>query len=148
MTDAPPPPPGFVPYGTEPPPGYQVQPYPQQQGYPQQAGYAQQQGYQQQPGYPPQQAGYPQVGYPQPYYAPRPWNGLAIAGFVISLVPYLWWLGAILSGVALGQIRRSGEQGRGLALAGLIIGCIITGIILIVFLIVGIIAAAASARYS
>jgi len=129
MSDAPPPPPGYVPYGTQPPPGYQVQGYPA----PSQ----------------PAQPGYPQPYYPPQYYAPPPpWNGLAIAGFVISLVPYLWWLGAILSGVALSQIRRSGEQGRGLALAGLIIGCVITGIILIVFLLVGIIAAVASARYS
>ncbi|HWK19955.1 MAG TPA: DUF4190 domain-containing protein [Microbacteriaceae bacterium] len=133
MTDAPPPPPGYVPYGDQPPPGYQVQGYPQ--GYPQQAP---------QPGYPQQ----PQVYYPQGYYVPRPWNGLAIAGFVISLVPYLWWLGAIFSGIALGQIRRSGEQGRGLAIAGLIIGCVITGIVLVIFLLVGIFAAIASARYA
>ncbi|HWL00831.1 MAG TPA: DUF4190 domain-containing protein [Microbacteriaceae bacterium] len=124
MTDLPPPPPGYVPYGTQPPPGYQVQGYPQQSAY-------------------------PQPYYPQGYYVPvRPWNGLAIAGFVISLVPYLWWLGAILSGVALSQVKRTGEQGRGLALAGLIIGCVLTGIVLLVFLMIGLFAATAAARYS
>lgn len=89
-----------------------VPPYPAQQ-YP-----AQQ--------YPAQQ--YPAQPYPgqpvYPYaYAPEPGtNVLAIvslvSAFFISLV-------AIITGhIALSQIKRTGEKGRGLALAGLIIGYI------------------------
>ena len=76
-----------------------------------------------QPPYPAAQQPYP----PYPPYAPAPpTNGLAIAalvcgvgGFVIgvSFIP------AIICGhLARAQIRRTGEQGGGMALAGLIIG--------------------------
>jgi peptidyl-prolyl cis-trans isomerase B (cyclophilin B) len=81
------------------------------------------------PPYPAQQ--YPAQPYPaQPYpgqpvypyaYAPEPGtNVLAIvslvSAFFVSLV-------AIITGhIALSQIKRTGEKGRGLALAGLIIG--------------------------
>jgi hypothetical protein len=51
-------------------------------------------------------------------------NTLAIVSLVSALVlPGLGSLAAIVLGhVALGQIRTSGEQGRGMALAGLILG--------------------------
>lgn len=51
-----------------------------------------------------------------------PTNGLAIAGLILSIIPFLEWLGLILSIIAFRQIRRTGAGGRGLAIAGMIIG--------------------------
>jgi hypothetical protein len=51
-------------------------------------------------------------------------NTWAIVGFVCSLL--IAPLGIIFSAIALSQINRTGEGGRGLALAGLIIGIIFT----------------------
>ncbi|MGO4534413.1 DUF4190 domain-containing protein [Leifsonia sp. 2MCAF36] len=56
-----------------------------------------------------------------PPYAPEPsWNVLAIVGFVGSFWAGL--IGIVCGHIALAQIRRTGEKGRGLALAGTIIG--------------------------
>ncbi|MGY1602342.1 DUF4190 domain-containing protein [Geodermatophilus sp. SYSU D00815] len=79
------------------------------------------------PGYgPPPQYGPPQ-GYPPPYpvYGP-PTNALAIAALVCALTVAPVGLG--LGIAARKQIRRSGEQGDGMALAAVIIGGIVTGI--------------------
>lgn len=46
-------------------------------------------------------------------------NGMAIAGFVLSF--FIPLLGIIFSAIALGQIRRRGGRGHGLAVAGLVI---------------------------
>jgi hypothetical protein len=51
-------------------------------------------------------------------------NTWAIVGFVCSLL--IAPLGIIFSAIALGQIKRTGEGGKGLALAGLIIGVVFT----------------------
>lgn len=59
-------------------------------------------------------------------------NGLAIAAFVMSLVGF-GFIAAILGHVALGQITRNNEAGRGLALAGVIIGWISTGLVVLWF---------------
>lgn len=65
--------------------------------------------------------------------APQKTNGLAIASLVSSF--FISILGIILGFVALNQIKKSGEDGRGLALAGIIIGFVAIGItILIVIL--------------
>ena len=63
-------------------------------------------------------------------------NGLAIAGFVVSLVSLLinfagivGLTGTILSAVGLSQINSRGEKGKGMAIAGLIIGIICTAIL-------------------
>ncbi len=84
-----------------------------------------------QPGYEP--SGYPTPGYPPydyvpagPYgpsgYYPRPWSGLAIAGFVVSFFAWLGVLGLILSAIALRETGAGRKQGRGLAIAGVVIG--------------------------
>ena len=52
-------------------------------------------------------------------------NTMAIVGFILSLV-CCGFIGAILSGIALGQIKQSGENGKGLAIAGLVYGIIST----------------------
>ncbi len=98
----------------------------------------------------------PQPPYPayqqpyQPYPAAPPTNGLAIAalvcgvgGFVIgvSFIP------AIICGhLARAQIRRTGEQGGGMALAGLIIGYV--GIALFAVLVAGFIVIASTAGHA
>ncbi|AMM22820.1 hypothetical protein AX769_22065 (plasmid) [Frondihabitans sp. PAMC 28766] len=52
----------------------------------------------------------------------RKWNTFAIAGFVLSF--FLSVAGVVLSGIALSQIRKTGERGRALAVAGLGIGLV------------------------
>lgn len=68
-------------------------------------------------------------------------NGLAVAGFVVSLASLLisFWgitsvVGIILSAVALSQIKKTNESGKGFALAGLIIGIIGIIIMFVAFL--------------
>ncbi|MDQ8045339.1 DUF4190 domain-containing protein [Curtobacterium sp. Curtsp57] len=58
---------------------------------------------------------------PERYEPPatEPFNALAIAGFVLAFGATL--IGLVICTVALVQIRRTGQQGKGLALAGLII---------------------------
>lgn len=93
---------------------------------------------QDQPQYPQQSQGIPpyvqqQPGYGQPYGQPgygygapvQPrWNGLAIAGFILSFLISI--VGLILSIIALNQINKSGgmQKGKGLAIAGIIISAI------------------------
>ena len=56
-------------------------------------------------------------------------NGLAIAALITSF--FVSILGIILGFVALNQIKSTGEQGRGLALAGIIIGFVSVGVVLL-----------------
>lgn len=90
---------------------------------------------------PPPQYGVPQYGVPQygpPQYGPQgygpavyyyqpspPTNLLAILSLVFALV--FAPAGLILGVIARKQIEESGEEGRGLALAGTIVGAVITG---------------------
>ncbi|WP_072804260.1 DUF4190 domain-containing protein [Rhodococcoides yunnanense] len=60
------------------------------------------------------------------YQQPPATNGLAIAALIGAIV--LAPLGIILGHISLSRIKRTGEQGRGLALAGCIIGYIFTSI--------------------
>jgi hypothetical protein len=93
-------------------------------------------GYSQpQPGYGQPQPGYgqPQPGYGQPVYLhPTPTNPMAIAALVCSLAGILTIIsapvGAILGHVARRQIKEKGEQGDGMALAGIIVGWVLTGV--------------------
>lgn len=59
--------------------------------------------------------------------AQAPTNGLAIASMVVGLF-WMWWIGSVLAivfgHVALGQIARNGQSGRGIAIAGLVLGYI------------------------
>lgn len=48
-------------------------------------------------------------------------NGLAVAAFVMSLVGFSF-IAAIMGHVAMGQIKRNGEGGNGLAIAAVVIG--------------------------
>ncbi|MBP8807286.1 MAG: hypothetical protein KBG48_28360 [Kofleriaceae bacterium] len=89
------------------------------------------------PGYPPAGGYYPPPGYPPPYaYGPQRTSGLAIAGFVVSLV-VCGLIGLILSLQGKKEINNSGGMvgGGGLATAGVVIG-IIRLVLEVVYLIV------------
>lgn len=102
------PPPGYPPAYGQPPPAY-GQPPPQ---YGQPPPYGHPYG----PQYGPQYGGYP---------VHRPTNGLAIASMVLGIV-WIYWVGSVLALVfgyiARGQIRRSGHNGDGMAIAGIVLG--------------------------
>ena len=115
------------------------QPGHEQQGYGQQ-GYGQpgygQPGYGQ-PAYG-QQYGqqYGQPAYPPQQWGPRPTNTMAILALVMAFV--FAPAGLILGIVARRQIARTGEEGSGLALAGIIVGGVITAFfaLMIIFMII------------
>jgi Domain of unknown function (DUF4190) len=112
------------------------------------------------PGYPGGYPGYP-GGYPSypgdpydPYRTTRPpgTNGMATAALVTSLVGLLFCglpsvFGLILGIVALRDIKRTGQEGNGLAVAGVIIGAIATAgwLVLVFFWILGAVLAASDA---
>ena len=87
------------------------------------------------PAYPPPQAsGQPPYPYPpQPampypyYYVPRRTNGMAIASMVCGIL-WIYWIGSILAlifgYIARQQIRQRGEDGNGMAIAGIVLGWI------------------------
>ena len=71
--------------------------------------------------------------YPGPVVYSRPTNTMAILSLVFSLVGLLTYgftgiVGVILGHVARSQVKRTGEQGAGLALAGLIVGYALIGL--------------------
>jgi hypothetical protein len=82
----------------------------------------------------------------------QPTNGLAVTGFVLALVgfvPYLGFLsaigGIIFSLIGMSQTKRTGQGGRGLAIAGVCISGVILALYLIaVVLFIVIFAGAAS----
>lgn len=107
-------------YGQPSNPGYGQQPgydYGAQPGY---GDYGQQQAY-----------GYQQPGYPG--YQTAGTNGLAVASMILGILGFVTCgvtsvLAVIMGHVALAQIKRTGEQGHGMALAGVILGWILTGL--------------------
>lgn len=85
--------------------------------------------------------GQPTYGYPQqpPLYAAPvavKTNGLAIASMVLGIL-WLWWIGSVLALVfgmiAKSQIDNSGglQQGRGMAIAGIVLGWVGIGVLLV-----------------
>ncbi len=79
-----------------------------------------------------QQGGYgQQPGYGYGYQAAPPTNTLAVVSLVSSLATFVLGVtaivGVITGHMALGQIKRTGEGGRGMALAGLIVGYVFIG---------------------
>lgn len=75
--------------------------------------------------HPSQAAAY--AGYGYGVVQQRGTNGLAIASMVLGIL-WVWWIGSVLAVVfghiALGQIKRTGQGGRGMAIAGLVLGYI------------------------
>lgn len=77
------------------------------------------------PQYAAPQGGMPAGGYPGNYYSNyRPWNAWAIAGFIVSFFAGI--IGVVLSIIGLVQIDKRNERGRGLAIAGIVVGAIST----------------------
>lgn len=64
-----------------------------------------------------------------PYPPARPTNVLAIVALVSSF--FIPPAGIVCGHIALNQIKRTGENGRGLAIAGLIIGYVYTALIVL-----------------
>jgi hypothetical protein len=145
---------GYPPPANYPPANYQPADYQPPGGYPPPAGYSPASGYPPSPpvGYPaapgyPAPSGYPPP--PQPYgggypYAPDPYNpygqmrpqnstnSMAIASLVVSLASVVVacgttsFIGLILGIIGMRETKRTGQEGYGLALAGVIIGAIPT----------------------
>ena len=146
--------PGF---GSSPPAGTPTvggyDPNQGQQGYGQQYG---QPGYGQEPPYGPPAYGQPAYGQPAPGYGPpvgyapppmygRPTNTMAILSLVMAFV--FAPAGLILGIIARKQIARTGEEGDGLALAGIIVGGLITAFF-VLMIVVMIVAFAGMSSYS
>jgi hypothetical protein len=98
------------------------------------------------PGYPAPGYGYG-GGYPPP--PSRRTNGLAIASLVSSIAGLATCgigsiVGVVLGHIAVGQVKRSGEEGRGLAIAGLAVGYGVLALVLLYILFLVIIASADS----
>ena len=114
-------------YGQQPPSGYGQQPpsgsYGQQYGYGQQppsGGGHGDYAYGQQPSGAYGQPGYGAYGAP-----PRSTSGLAITSLVLGIVGLLFCgltsiPGAVVGHMALNRIKRTGEEGQGMAMGGLI----------------------------
>jgi Domain of unknown function (DUF4190) len=135
-------PPAAPPYGYPPaqyggPPGYGGQP-----GYGGPPGYGGLPGYGAPPGYP---------GHYDPYQ-PYPagvgtTNGLAVGSLITSIAGVVFGIpltlfcyigvpipivGVVLGVVALNQIKRTHQQGRGLAIAGIVVGAVMTVVLLLI----------------
>ncbi|GGG75138.1 DUF4190 domain-containing protein [Paenibacillus radicis (ex Gao et al. 2016)] len=101
--------------------------------------------------------------YNQPPHPNQPWmptppartNGKSIAALVLGIcaiiVPYLGFIigivGMIISSLALGEIKKKGEQGKGLAIAGLVTSIIGTAMYAFILLILILIFAFAADSY-
>ncbi|EXX85325.1 hypothetical protein BG53_08985 [Paenibacillus darwinianus] len=85
---------------------------------------------------------------PNPFSRPQPQppktNGKSIAALVLGIlsivIPYLGLIIGIIaivfSSISLKEIKRSGEQGKGLAIAGLVCGIVGTALYAVIILIV------------
>lgn len=92
--------------------------------------------------FPPPPYGYP-VQYSYGYPPPRQTNTLAIVALVCAFV--FAPLGIVFGHLSLSQIKKTGEEGRGLAIAGLIIGYLLTAVTVLV-IVLSIVFVAAVAR--
>lgn len=119
------------PYGNTPPEPTGANPPP---NYAQQPAYGQGQtpGYPQAPAYP------PAPPYGQGYGAQSKTNVMAIISLVGGIAGFVWILpligslaGIIFGHIGLSQIKKTGEQGRALALTGLILGYVGIGLLII-----------------
>lgn len=127
------PPPPAPPYAA--PPAYQSPQYPGAPQYPGTPGAAPQYpgAAPQYPGAAPQYTGYPYGAYPTVKT-----NTLAILALIGAILGFIWVLpiigslaGAIMGHISLNQIKRSGEKGRGMAMAGVIVGWVGLGLVIL-----------------
>ena len=98
------------------------------------------------PGYPP--AGYGQGPYGPAGYGPRPQNGLGTAGMVLGIIGLVFFwnpvlcvilsvLAVIFGGVGLSRARQGTATNRGTAMAGLVMGIVGLGLLLLLIVTVG-----------
>jgi len=112
-----------------------------------------------QPNYPPPgdpnpyspPGGYPPGQYQPQFYAPRKTNSLALTSMIVSicsvaLCPLVGIVGAILGHKAKAQIRATGEDGDGMATAGIIVGWVVFGLFIAFIIVYAIIIAVAAAN--
>ncbi|GAA3468171.1 DUF4190 domain-containing protein [Nonomuraea roseola] len=105
-------------------------------------------------GYPPPGGGYDPYGGGYGGPPPSKTNGMAIATLICGLVGLITCglasiVGAILGHISLGQIKRTGEEGKGMALAGLILSYVgLAGWVLFLILWIGLFGWAASVSSS
>ncbi|MBC2900720.1 DUF4190 domain-containing protein [Streptomyces cupreus] len=59
-----------------------------------------------------------------PYGRPAPVNGVAIAALVLGILCFLPAVGLVLGLVALAQIKKKGERGKGMAIAGSVLSSV------------------------
>jgi hypothetical protein len=128
------------------PPGGAHQPGPWQPGY---------QGQSQPPppdfGPPGAGYGYPPGGYPPFYAPPRQTNSLALTSMIVSIASLvicapIGVVGAILGHRARRQCRELGQDGDGLALAGVIVGWIGFGLTILIVVVYAVIFAVLAAN--
>ena len=117
------------PYGASGP-GNWGQAYPPHAGYPMAGGY-------QGPPPPPPVPGYPPYGQPyggSPYVVHQRTNGMAVASMVLGIL-WIYWIGSILALVfgytAKRQIQARGDLGGGMATAGIVLGWIGVGLLVL-----------------
>lgn len=86
-------------------------------------------------------SGVPGAGPGPAVFTPTATNGLAIASLVVGVL-WLYWLGSILALVfgyiALSQIRRKNESGRGLAIAGIVLGWVGVGVLVVILILLAV----------
>jgi hypothetical protein len=101
---------------------------------------------------PPGQQHYPPYQPYQAYPPVRTTNGLAIASLVCGIAAFvigITFIPAIICGhLARRQIRRTGEQGDGLAIAGLILGYVGAVIFIVLVLVMGLLLTKAASSVS
>ncbi|NKZ09629.1 DUF4190 domain-containing protein [Mycolicibacterium septicum DSM 44393] len=76
---------------------------------------------------PPPYGGY--QGYPAGYPPSAHTNGMAVASLVSAVL--FAPLGIVFGHISLSQLKRTGEQGRGIAIAGLVIGYVMTALAIV-----------------
>ncbi|MGU3502190.1 peptidylprolyl isomerase [Mycobacterium sp. C31M] len=79
---------------------------------------------------------YPPAPYGYPPPAARPTNSLAIAALICGIL--IAPLGIVFGHISLYQIKRSGDEGRGMAIAGLVLGYLLTvlGVLVVIVAVV------------
>lgn len=88
-------------------------------------------------------------------YGGQTTNGMAIASLICGVCQIFFWILSGIPAIVLGhiarkQIRQTGEQGAGLALAGLILGYagLVLTVLFVIFIVVVVVAAAHSGNFN
>ena len=93
------------------------------------------------------------TAYYNPYNAAPPSNALALVAMIMGIAGFLVGITSIvaivLGHMSLGQIKRTGESGKGFAIAGLVTGYAVTGfglvyVLILAFTFIGFVASASS----